>query len=117
MSRHIAPVAVQTPVSQSDVARLCQNKAQPSFFDSQLNKLLGPVCARASCHCCCSVPVLVQLAQRLRLLDARRRARRLQEAQLRAALDALTADEAHAQQLVVAAQQTLDDVKSEAFAC
>jgi uncharacterized protein YlxW (UPF0749 family) len=59
----------------------------------------------------------VQLAKRQRLLDAKRRARRTHEAQLRAALDALTADEAHAQQLVAAAQQTLQDVRSEGFGC
>ncbi|KAF6266560.1 hypothetical protein COO60DRAFT_1632663 [Scenedesmus sp. NREL 46B-D3] len=58
-----------------------------------------------------------QLAKRQRLLDARRRARRMHEARLRAALDALTADEAHAQQLVLGAQQTLDDVRSEGFGC
>jgi hypothetical protein len=65
----------------------------------------------------CTLCMHLQLVKRQRLLDAKRRARRTHEAQLRAALDALMADEAHAQQLVVAAQQTLQDVRSEGFGC
>jgi hypothetical protein len=56
-----------------------------------------------------------QLAERQRALDARRRARRAHEAQLRAALDALRADEAHAVALLKAAEVTLEDVRAEDF--
>jgi hypothetical protein len=52
-----------------------------------------------------------QVSQRQRILDVRRRARRGHEAQLRAALTALAADEAQAQQLVRVAQETLEEVK------
>eukprot|EP00878_Enallax_costatus_P019077 GHUV01020115.1.p1 GENE.GHUV01020115.1~~GHUV01020115.1.p1 ORF type:complete len:119 (+),score=38.68 GHUV01020115.1:449-805(+) len=52
-----------------------------------------------------------QLYQRQRVLDARRAARRGHEAQLRSALESLAADEAQAQQLVLLAQQTLEDMR------
>lgn len=56
-----------------------------------------------------------QLDASQRLLDARRRARRLQERRLRATLEALTADEAAAAQQVADARRTLEDVREKAY--
>lgn len=48
-------------------------------------------------------------------LDTKRRARRQQEADLRAALNALVADEVAAEQQLTAALATVQDVRSETF--